>query len=79
MKYVYILEHVCYLENDEEVVICIGIYSNKRKGKIALNRVSKLSEFANYIEGFHLERCKLNRSGWTEGFVTYFPGDDCWS
>lgn len=76
MKYVYILEHVCDLENDEEAVIDIGIYSTKRKGKKALRRASKLPEFSSNLEGFHLERCKLNRSGWTEGFFTDIHGNE---
>jgi hypothetical protein len=67
---VYLLQHVSREGSDDEDVKTLGIYSSRSKAKLAIGWLVKLAGFNRYPDGFYVDRYRLDRSEWTEGFVT---------
>jgi len=72
IEFVYILWHVHEdndLENGQDIKL-IGVYSSNEKAEKALFRAKELDGFKDYQDGFEISKYKLDRDGWTSGFVT---------
>ncbi|WP_196888016.1 hypothetical protein [Aureivirga sp. CE67] len=69
MEYVYILHHTYELGNIEKSKL-IGIYSSEQEAKNAIERLRDKNGFKNKVEGFNIEKYKINEDHWKEGFST---------
>ena len=70
LRSVYLLQHVAREGSDDEDVKVLGIYSSRSKANLATGRLVRLAGFNQYPDGFHVDRYRLDRSEWTEGFMT---------
>ena len=72
IEFVYLLWHVHKdeeLENGQDIKL-IGVYSSNEKAEAALFRAKNLEGFKDHQNGFEVSKYKLDRDGWTAGFVT---------
>lgn len=67
---VVILFHVHELDEGEEDVKIIGVYSDQGQADAAQARASLLPGFSEAPEGFQWGEYELDRDEWTEGYVT---------
>ena len=67
---VVILFHVHELDDGEEDVKIIGVYSGEAEAEAAQVRAATLPGFSDAQEGFQIGGYVVNRDYWTEGFVT---------
>ena len=72
MEFVYLVQHVHIINEDEEEVKIIGVYTTEKLAQEAIERTSKLEGFSEYLEGFHIDKYELNKDHWTEGYVTVY-------
>lgn len=70
MDKVYLLYHIHEMDNDDEDVKLIGVYSSLSNAEEALLRVAHAPGFRENPEGFQIHAYKLDKDSWTEGFVT---------
>jgi hypothetical protein len=67
---VFLVQHVHTLEDGEEDVKIIGIYSTQDAARNAIERLRSQPGFRNSPDDFYMDRYILNMDHWTEGFVT---------
>jgi homoserine kinase type II len=70
---VYVLQHVHPLEDDEEDVKFIGVYSSRENAQAAIARLSQAPGFSDALAGFHIDEYQLDRDHWVEGYSTLAP------
>lgn len=75
MDAVYVVQHVHIINDDEEDVKMIGVYSTEQLAWEAVVRLRLQPGFCDVPEGFYVSRYELNQDHWTEGFVTIYPSD----
>ena len=75
MTRVFILHHVHRIDEDNEDVKLIGIYSNHSNAENAKDRLSLQAGFKDNIEGFEINEYILDKDNWTEGFSTISPSE----
>ncbi len=68
--YVFVIQHVHEMEDEQEDVKFIGVYSTEESAKTAIARLSTQPGFRETANGFYIDRYKLDEDHWTEGFVT---------
>ena len=71
--FVYVLQHSREVEDGDEDVKFIGVFSTEDKGQAAIAELRDKPGFSLYPDGFVLDRYELDRLWWTEGFVTITP------
>jgi len=54
-------------EDDEKL---IGVYRTEEDARAAIERLRYKLGFRDHPEGFEYHEYKLNRDGWTEGFIS---------
>lgn len=69
MDHVFIVQHIHLIDELEDIKI-IGIYSSEKKAKLAIKRFSIMPGFRDSIDGFHIDKYKLDADNWVEGYVT---------
>ena len=67
---VFVLQHVHILNDGEEDVKMIGVYSSEEQAKSAIERLSTKPGFCDLPEGFEIDRFAVNEDRWTEGYIT---------
>ena len=67
---VFIVHHVIELEDYEDEVIFIGVFTTIEKAQAAIDKIQNEPGFRDFKDGFSLEPHVLNRIGWLEGFVS---------
>jgi hypothetical protein len=55
---------------DERTLKTIGYFSDEAKAKTAVESVKCQPGFADYPDGFEIERQRLDVVSWSEGFVS---------
>ncbi|MFC9898413.1 hypothetical protein ACFVMC_32380 [Nocardia sp. NPDC127579] len=70
IREVFILDHWIELENGDEIVKTIGMYSTESKAWRAADRMKLLPGFCDHPDEFHVERYILGEDHWVEGFFT---------
>jgi hypothetical protein len=68
--YVFVVQHVHEVEENNEDVKLIGVYSTEKGAHAAVARVSKQPVFGGVTSGFRVSRYEVDRDHWLEGFVT---------
>ena len=72
MNSVYLVQHVHTIDEDEENVKTIGIYSTRQIAQEAIARISLQEGFRDALDGFHVDKYKLDEDNWSEGYVTIY-------
>jgi hypothetical protein len=72
MNAVYIVWHTNTINDDQEDVKTIGVYSSREEAEKAVARLSKARGFSEHVDGFEISEYILNKDHWTDGFVTVY-------
>jgi hypothetical protein len=67
---VYVLQHVHSLEDGEEDVKFIGVYSSRENAHAAIERLSRAAGFSDTPAGFQIDEYELDKDQWVEGYST---------
>jgi hypothetical protein len=67
---VFVLQHVHILDDGEEDVKMIGVYSTHEQAASAIERLSTQPGFCDLPEGFEIDPYVLDEDNWAEGYVT---------
>jgi hypothetical protein len=73
--YVFVVQHVHEIKEDDEDVKLIGVYSTEESARAAVARLSLQPGFRESASGFHVDRYIVDKDHWAEGFITVRPGD----
>ncbi|HEX9997704.1 MAG TPA: hypothetical protein VGB45_11215 [Abditibacterium sp.] len=73
MQIAYVVQHVHIIEEDDEDVKMIGVYSTEILAQEAIERLRLLPGFCDAPDGFTIDHYDLDADNWTSGFVT-LPG-----
>ena len=66
----FVLQHVHVLDEDEEDVKMIGVYSSQEAAEAAIARMRLLPGFREAPDGFNIDRYQLDEDNWTSGYIT---------
>ncbi len=72
---VFVLQHVHVLEEDQEDVKMIGVYSTPERAKAAIKRMRTLPGFRDAPDGFSIDRYRVDEDHWVEGYITIHDHD----
>ena len=78
---VFVLQHLHLLNDDEEDVKMLGVYSTQENALAAVERFRRLPGFRDLpqmadagapgvSEGFYLDKYELDQDSWSEGYET---------
>ena len=70
MKTVYVLQHVHSLDDGEEDVKFIGVYSSRENAEAAVTRLRRTPGFCEAANGFHIDEYQMDQDQWVEGYST---------
>lgn len=70
MASVFVLQHVHVLDDGNEDVKFIGVYSSRETAEGAVARLSRLPGFSDAPDGFHVDEYRVDQDHWVEGYVT---------
>ena len=70
---VFLVEHLHFLEDGEESVKTIGIYSTREKARQAVERLRMQPGFRDAPDGFVIDLYWIDQDGWEGGYIT-LPG-----
>jgi hypothetical protein len=70
MAHVFLVQHVHTLNDDEDDVKLIGIYSTEERAADAVERARKLPGFCDAPDGFNVDGILVDEDRWTDGYVT---------
>lgn len=67
---VFLLQHVHELDDGEESIKTIGIYSTHENAQKAIERLRLQPGFHDAPEGFSIDPYLLDEDNWVEGYIT---------
>jgi hypothetical protein len=67
---VFLVEHTHVLDDGEESVKTIGIYSTREKAEQAIERLRLRPGFCDAPDGFVIDLYWVDQDGWEGGYVT---------
>jgi hypothetical protein len=67
---VYVLQHAHSVEDGEEDVKFIGVFSSREKAQAAIARLSQAPGFSDALTGFHIDEYQIDKDHWVEGYST---------
>ena len=71
MEFVYRIDHVYEVDGIEEVKF-IGVFSTMKKAQEVVNQLISEPGFRDYpIDAFQINKTKIDRVGWSEGFCSW--------
>jgi hypothetical protein len=73
MNEVFLLWHVHELTDGEDDEKLVGVYRTEDDARAAIVRLGQKPGFVDHPAGFQICPYRLNRDGWTEGFVSLHP------
>jgi hypothetical protein len=73
---VFVLQHVHVINDDEEDIKLIGVYSTRERAEQAVARLRRQQGFSNTPEGFSIDEYPVDQDHWTEGYVTVYTNSD---
>jgi len=65
-----VVEHLHVLEDGEESMKLIGVYSSQEAAQRAVDRLKLQPGFRDTPEGFSIDPYSLDEDNWTDGYVT---------
>jgi hypothetical protein len=72
---VFLLQHVHDLDDGHEDVKLIGVYSSRSLAEAALQTVRDQPGFKAIPQGFEISEHLIDRTSWSEGYVTLLPNE----
>lgn len=75
MKHVYFVQHSYELENGQDVIKEIGIYSTRKIANEAVKKFRNFSAFKDYPKGFYIDKYELGENHWVSGFIAHIESD----
>lgn len=75
MKSVFILWHSYELNEGEEEIKLLGVFSSEGIAIKKISEYKKLPGFCDHLDGFEVVSYKIDVDQWKEGFVT--QSEDC--
>jgi hypothetical protein len=66
---VFVVQHAHALDEDNEDLKFIGVYSTEENAKTAVSRLSLRPGFRETADGFHIDRYVVDKDHWTDGFI----------
>ncbi len=76
MTIVYMLWHVYQSESGEDEEKLIGVYSDEKQARQAIERVKDKPGFRDHPDGFEIAETTLDRDSWIEGFGFEIADDE---
>ena len=73
---VFLVEHVHVLEDGEESVKTVGIYSSRQAAQLAVERLCLQPGFRDAPKGFTIDLYWVDQDCWQEGYVTVAGSGD---
>jgi hypothetical protein len=70
---VFVLQHVHAVDNGEDDVKLIGVYSSRETAQAAITRLGDAPGFSEATAGFHIDEYQLDKDQWVEGYTTLAP------
>jgi hypothetical protein len=70
---VYVVQHSHEIEDGEEDIKFIGVYSGREKAQEAVARLQLQPGFKETPECFHIDSYTVDADNWKEGFLTTKP------
>jgi homoserine kinase type II len=67
---VFVVQHVHVLDENEEDIKFIGVYSSKESAEGAVQRLRLQPGFSDTPGGFTIDLYEVDQDNWSEGFVT---------
>jgi hypothetical protein len=67
---VFTLDHVYETPDGVDEVKRIGIYTSIAEAELAMERLKDQQGFVDRPNDFQINEVKLDRDGWTEGFIS---------
>jgi hypothetical protein len=67
---VFVVQHARELEDGEEEIKMIGVYSTRDKAEEAVERLRLQPGFRETPKCFHIDDYTVDMDHWTEGYVT---------
>jgi hypothetical protein len=67
---VFLVQHVHILDDGEEDVTVIGIYSTSEMAQRAVQRLRLRPGFSDAPDGFSIDLYWVDQDGWEDGYVT---------
>jgi len=71
MNFVYVLQHEHIIDDDNEDMKLIGVYSTRELAELAIERLKKQPGFSETPEGFCIDKYEIDKDNWCEGYFTY--------
>jgi hypothetical protein len=71
MNYVFVLQHDHEIDEDNEDVKFIGVYSTHEKAEEAVKRLITQPGFRDTQEGFSIDKYDIDKDNWCEGYFNY--------
>lgn len=68
MRDIYFLEHA-YEEGEIEIVTDIAVYSSFERAQAAQKRLKRHPKFSSHPNSFIINKYRLNKREWCEGFI----------
>jgi hypothetical protein len=72
MTEVYILQHTHDLNDDDQDIKLIGVYSTEEKAQKAISKLSSLPGFKDTLQSFYIDKYEIDKDHWSEGFTNQF-------
>jgi len=72
----FVVQHLHVLNDGEEDVKFIGVYSSQEAAQKAVDRLKLKPGFCDTPEGFSIDPYTLDEDNWTGGYSTYHNSDD---
>jgi hypothetical protein len=73
---VFVLQHVHVINDDEQEIKFIGVYSTRGRAEQAVARLKCQQGFSDTPEGFSIDEYSIDQDHWTEGYLTLHTDSD---
>ena len=70
LRFVYIVQHVHKITEDNEDIKFVGVYSTQRTAREAVSRLRRAEGFRDHPRGFYVGKYEIDKDHWIEGFIT---------
>jgi hypothetical protein len=70
MNSVFVLQHMHEMDDGDERIKFIGVYSSRMMAQAAIDRLSCAPGFSETPNGFHIDEYRIDQDHWAEGYIT---------
>lgn len=73
---VFVLHHVHVIDDDDENVKLLGVYSTRAIAMDRIETYKNLPGFKECPDGFEITEYEIDEDNWQEGYITVLPGEE---